>query len=214
MDKSRACPRRRRAPEGDKDSGEVGRDHRAAGVGGSARLHRSPHSFDARWPDSFTAPGPTPEPRARYAPALAGSRDPPRTCARRAGTPYSGSIAYGHAVGGGPTHSACRCEEPPPTLRSATANRNRYGVVHTATAGRLWIRSHHGPSRISEIRGARSAAATSMFIHSRAQPYPGDRPRQRRYGSICPPGLAVAPPEDVSSTRRGSRPRSSKRGTV
>lgn len=69
-----------------------------------------------------------------------------------------------------------------------------------------------GCARLSAARRPDDPQRPHPLVHPQLST--ADRPRQGRYDSIRPPGLAGTPPDDVSSTRRGSRPRSSKRGTV
>lgn len=69
-----------------------------------------------------------------------------------------------------------------------------------------------GCARLSAARRPDDPQRPHPLVHPQLST--ADRPRQGRYDWIRPPGLAGTPPDDVSSTRRGSRPRSSKRGTV
>lgn len=109
-------------------------------------------------PDSFTAPCPTPEPRARYAPALAGSRDPPRTCAEEAGLRARDRSRMGtrSAAGRRTRHadvkSRHRRRARPPRIETGTKlstplPRDDCGYGHT-TGPRGYRRNEaHGPPR-------------------------------------------------------------------
>ncbi len=184
------------------------------GVGGSARLHRSPHSFDGRWPDSFTAPCPhrnlapatlrrssAVETRRAPAPEEPGCRTRDRS---RIGTRSAAGRRTRHVDVQSRPDVALGRREPKP-VRSCP-HRYRGTAVDTVTPRAL---ANIGATERTVHRGHIRCSSTAVHSRTRAiGPGSGDT------APYYPPGLAEAPPEDVSSTRRGSRPRSSKRGTV